>query len=127
METRFDKDRAVFRGTGQYDHEIQGRLISSYLSAQLIKQLALYGVAIVFILAACFLIVFAPAGREQTTVIVAAALFAVAIGLGGFSYFKIKAPLISAEVGTVTPPQVGPAMGSHTENPGQGDDHVGGR
>ena len=127
METQFDKDRAVFRAPDSSDPEVQGKLISSYIKAQLVKQLALYGVAVIFILCGCFLIVFSPAGREETTVIIAAALFAIAIGLGGFSYFKIKAPLISAEVGTATSPHDPGVQSSIRKSAGQSDNDVSGR
>jgi hypothetical protein len=100
METRIEKEGATFRASGNYDPNVQREIISSYVRAQLIKQVALYGVSTVFILSGSFLIAFSPTGREQTSAIIAAALFAMAIGLSGFSYFKIRAPLVSAEVGT---------------------------
>jgi hypothetical protein len=67
---------------------------------QLLKQITLYGAAVIFILAGCFLIVFAPTGREQSTLIIAVALLTLAVGLAGFSYFRVRAPFIRAEAGT---------------------------
>jgi len=104
VETRFDKNGALFRASGISDADVQREIISSYIRAQLVKQVSLYGVSVIFILASCFLIVFSPADREQTSVIIAAALFALAVGIGGFSYFKLKTPLISAEVGSAVSP-----------------------
>lgn len=99
METKFGKDNATFRTNAEYGVSTQAQIV--YIRAQLVKQIVFYGVATIFILAGCFLIAFAPQGREQVTSIIAAALFALAIGLGGFSYFKLKAPFVSAEVGTL--------------------------
>ncbi len=108
METQFGKDNATFRTNAEHDGSAQAQIISSYIRAQLVKQIVFYGVATIFILAGCFLIAFAPSGREQVTTIIAAALFALAIGLGGFSYFKLKAPFVSAEVGAVPERPVDP-------------------
>ena len=103
METKIEKDGANFSASGNYDASVQQEIISAYIRAQTIRQLALYGVATIFMLSACFLIVFSPPGREQASEIVAAALFAIAVGIGGFSFFAIKTPILSVEAASINP------------------------
>jgi hypothetical protein len=46
----------------------------------------------VFILAACFLIAFAPSHQSQATTIIAVGLLVIGVGLAGFTVFRLRMP-----------------------------------
>jgi len=105
MEVRVD-DQGNFDGmaSGELAVKAQAEVLLAHMRGRLIIRLSLYGLAGLFMIVAALLVVFAPNGRETTTAIVAAALFAVAIGAAGFGTFAIKTPLVSAEAGQTPKP-----------------------
>lgn len=55
-------------------------------------------VAVVFILAACFLIAFAPSYQSQATTIIAVGLLVIGVGLAGFTVFRLSMPGILVDM-----------------------------
>ena len=102
MEAKFDSRIAEFSAKGKETVEAHSSIVRSYIENQTKIRIALYIVSCVFILVAAGLVVFAPDGREVLTAIISLALFAIAVGIAGFSFFKVKTPLIQAEAGGET-------------------------
>jgi hypothetical protein len=79
--------------------EAQVQVINAHIRSQTLLKFGLYGLAAFFVIVASVLVVFAPAGRETVTTIIAIALFAVAVGSAGFGTFAVKAPGVSVQAG----------------------------
>ncbi len=65
-------------------------------------------VSVVFILAACFLIIFAPPDRAQAIIIVAIGLLIVGVGLAGFGVLRLKLPGMDLALNRDEPAAMGP-------------------
>lgn len=91
------------------------RITIEIVRARTLERLAPLAVATIFILAACFLIAFAQQGEGSTViVVVAASLFVVGLGLGGFSYARLVLPGFDLNVSSQAPmptSQTGPTNG----------------
>ncbi len=100
MDVRID-DQGNFDGSASGEEAVkaQAEVLIAYMRGRLILKLGFYILAAIFVIVAALLVVFAPNGRETATSIVAAALFALAVGSAGFGTFSIKTPLVSAEAG----------------------------
>lgn len=75
-------------------------------------------VSVVFILAACFLIVFAPPDRSQAITIVAIGLMIVGVGLAGFGVLKLDMPWLKLSLNRHEPATAetpATAKGEHDE------------
>jgi hypothetical protein len=78
--------------TSATDQAISDRVSEALIRSRTIERLAPLAVSVVFILSACFLIAFAPEGRDQALLITAIALAAIGLGLGGFSLARLQLP-----------------------------------
>lgn len=67
-------------------------------------RIALLCLAAFLAVVAALVVVFAPAGRETGANIIALALFVVAAGIAGFTFFKLKVPLVEVQAGTAAEP-----------------------
>lgn len=107
MHVNFD-GRGSYVGNAEGDEavEAQAAVLQAHIHSQTVLKLGLYALAGFFVIVAAVLVVFAPAGREGVTTIIAFSLFAVALGSAGFSAFAIKAPFVAAQASS-HPPQPG--------------------
>jgi hypothetical protein len=96
MDVRVDKRGIHAIASGAEAVKAGASVLSAYIHSQTVLKVGLYLLAGFFLVGAAVLVVFAPAGREGVTTIIAIALFAVAVGCAGFSTFGIKAPGFSA-------------------------------
>jgi len=105
MDTRIDeRGNLDASASGSEAVKAQALVIAEHIRSQLIMRLGLYGLAAIFVTTASLLVVFAPDGRETVTVIIAIALFALAVGAAGFGTFSIKTPIVSADAGASPSP-----------------------
>ena len=93
------KGNILASAEGEEGVKAQTQVLVAHIRSRVIIKLGLYLLAAVFVIVASVLVVFAPAGRETATDIVAFALFALAAGSAGFSTFAIRTPAGSAEAG----------------------------
>lgn len=100
METRLDK-HGNFVGTASGREAVLGQIeiLLAITRHALILRLGLYALAAIFVVVSAILVVFAPAGRQVETTLVAIALLAVAAGAAGFGTFAIKTPVAAVEAG----------------------------
>ena len=90
-------------GSAVKDNQYLLKIYEAYISSRTKTKIALYIMSSIFLAASCLLVVFAPDGREITTNIIAISLFALALGIAGFSFFRLKIPLIAVEAGNEAP------------------------
>ena len=91
MDCKIDDDGNIeLRASGNIAVQEGGAVLAAHIRARHWQKLSLYIVAVIFILAASLLVVFAPSGREMQTNIIAFSLVIVALGSAGFATFAFK-------------------------------------
>jgi hypothetical protein len=98
MKVQLDPDRADISGAKGAE-ATSAQVAAALIRARMVERVAPLIVSVVFILSACFLIGFAPDGREQAVTLAAVALAAVGLGLGGFSLARLRLPGVSVDLG----------------------------
>jgi hypothetical protein len=89
-------------GIGSGDQHVvdaHSRIVTAHIQSQSRIRIGLYCLSAFFMLAACFLAVFAPSGREVTTTIIAAALLLLSAGTAGFTFLRMKTVGIDISAG----------------------------
>ena len=100
MLVNMDRDGNIeARASGSEAIRAQVLVLDAHIRSQTKIRLSLFLLAGFFLIAAAFLVVFAPSGRETLTIIVCVALVAIAFGCAGFSAFAIKTPGLSVRGG----------------------------
>lgn len=80
--------------------EAHAKIVSQHIRSQTQMRLGLYALAAFFMLAAATLVVFAPDGRQTSTIVIAAALVIVAAGIAGFASLRLSAPGVEIGAGS---------------------------
>ncbi|MCO6052322.1 hypothetical protein NGM99_21260 [Mesorhizobium sp. RP14(2022)] len=89
-------------GIGEQDQfvvEAHSKLVAEHIKSQTRMRLGLYTLAALFMIVAALLVVFAPDGRQASTIVVAGALIIVSAGVAGFAALKLKAPAVELTAG----------------------------
>lgn len=97
MRVDLSGDRRIV--SSDRDQAISDHISAALIRSRTIERLAPLAVSVVFILSACFLIAFAPDGRDQALLVTAIALAAIGLGLGGFALARLKVPGVVVELG----------------------------
>lgn len=100
MHVGFDKNGNLKSSAyGKEAVAAQARITSEHIRSKTVAKLCLYALSAFFCVAASYLVVFAPDGREISTWIIAGALIVAAAGSAGFGALAITTPDFTATFG----------------------------